>query len=423
MRNSVKSKAVMRIPKPTPGGWVYHPFEVTIAGYSGSGKTTLIEKLCSQLGEEGVSTGYFKHDAHKFIMDKEGKDTERVKKAGAGGIAIQDPLHSAFILEHGNSGTDEAVLEQSFSPFDVLFIEGNKHSPMAKIVMLDPRNEIDAELAAGSFENVLAISGPAEAQTRAEKFIQSGGAYTRIPFINRDSTGEIIAFLRSYWQQRTPDIKGLVLIGGASSRMGTDKSALRYAGNISQALHMHRLLSQSCKEVFLSAAPDQIITADGDNIPVLRDRFKGFGPLSGILTALEHDPMSAWMVASCDLPLLSHDDLETLITERNPKKAATCFGSPPLEKDQVTDGSLMPEPLCAIYEPKARPRLLSLLGRGIFCPRRALRTSPVKIIYPENPDSLFNANNPEERKLASELLKERTKKSQQKAGIHHENKI
>ena len=50
------------------------PF-LCFAGYSGVGKTTLIGFLIKKFHTENVRTGYYKHDSHRFQMDKEGKDT------------------------------------------------------------------------------------------------------------------------------------------------------------------------------------------------------------------------------------------------------------------------------------------------------------------------------------------------------------
>ena len=48
------------------------PF-LCFAGYSGVGKTTLLEGLIKRFKTEDIQVGYYKHDAHRFTMDKEGK--------------------------------------------------------------------------------------------------------------------------------------------------------------------------------------------------------------------------------------------------------------------------------------------------------------------------------------------------------------
>ena len=59
------------------------PLHVAVAGFSGSGKTTLLEALLPRLREEGMKVGYLKPHAHRIDLDKSGKDTERMRRAGA----------------------------------------------------------------------------------------------------------------------------------------------------------------------------------------------------------------------------------------------------------------------------------------------------------------------------------------------------
>lgn len=54
-----------------------------ITGYSGSGKTTLLEKLVPQLNARGLNVAVIKHSHHNAQVDKEGKDSWRMKEAGA----------------------------------------------------------------------------------------------------------------------------------------------------------------------------------------------------------------------------------------------------------------------------------------------------------------------------------------------------
>ena len=57
----------------------------------------------------------------------------------------------------------------------------------------------------------------------------------------------------------------------------------------------------------------------------------------------------------------------------------------------------LPEPLCAIYEPRFRERLFAFLGAGIHCPRKAMLNSWVELLIPPEAESLANANTPEEQ--------------------------
>src|SRR3989337_99557 len=54
-----------------------------ICGYSGSGKTTLIEKILPYLRNKGLAVALVKHDVHGLDVDRPGKDSDRLFRAGA----------------------------------------------------------------------------------------------------------------------------------------------------------------------------------------------------------------------------------------------------------------------------------------------------------------------------------------------------
>ena len=183
---------------------------------------------------------------------------------------------------------------------------------------------------------------------------------------------------------------GLVLAGGHSKRMKTDKAAIRYHGK-TQAEATFERLSRFCDKVFLSDRREQADLPGHAGLPQIHDTFHEIGPLGGILSALAAHPDTAWLVLACDLPYLDDATLENLIRRRNPKKLATAYTS-------SHDGK--PEPLCAIYEPHSRGPLEAILAGGIRCPRKALMQSDVELLEPVNPVALDNMNTPEEYEVA-----------------------
>ena len=54
-----------------------HPPAVSFSAFSGTGKTTLIERLIAAMNARGLKLGVMKHDAHRFEIDKPGKDSYR----------------------------------------------------------------------------------------------------------------------------------------------------------------------------------------------------------------------------------------------------------------------------------------------------------------------------------------------------------
>src|SRR5690606_23250199 len=102
-------------------------------------------------------------------------------------------------------------------------------------------------------------------------------------------------------------------------------------------------------------------------------------------------PEAAWLVLACDLPFMDAPTLEHLVRGRNPFKMATAYFSQPQG---------LPEPLCAIYEPKSIYRLLNFLASGYHCPRKVLVNSDVQSVEALNPLALTNVNEPKEYEAA-----------------------
>jgi len=110
-------------------------------------------------------------------------------------------------------------------------------------------------------------------------------------------------------------------------------------------------------------------------------------------------PEAAWLVLACDLPFLTDAAIEQLIAERDPAVLATAYLS-------AHDG--LPEPLCAIWEPAAAAAIAAYAERGGICPRKFLRTHPVKLIEPRDRRALDNINTPEEYAEAQGALAQGT---------------
>jgi molybdopterin-guanine dinucleotide biosynthesis protein A len=189
-------------------------------------------------------------------------------------------------------------------------------------------------------------------------------------------------------------INGLVLAGGKSLRMGTDKGTMLWHG-VEQRYYVADMLKEFCDEVFISCRAEQ--EAEIKNYHTIPDSYTELGPYGAILSAFKAHPNTTWLVVACDLPLLDTETLQLLISNRDANKMATTFESP-------YDG--LPEPLITIWEPKSYEILLSYLPEGYKCPRKALRNNldDVKIIKVLNPDALMNTNTPEDAEKVKQLL-------------------
>lgn len=185
---------------------------------------------------------------------------------------------------------------------------------------------------------------------------------------------------------------GLVLSGGKSTRMGTDKGLIEYHG-VPQREYLYNLLSQVCENTFISLREEQ-----EDELPAAMktivdlNEFKG--PYNGLLSAHKKYPDVAWLVLACDLPLMDLDALKELISQRDSAKEATAFA---LKENPL------PEPLCAIWEPQALQQSIEYLESGNgTCPRKYLINHDTKLVFPKSENVLLNANSEEDYK---EVLK------------------
>lgn len=180
-----------------------------------------------------------------------------------------------------------------------------------------------------------------------------------------------------------PALFGLVLAGGHSTRMQRDKAALEYRPGETQLQAAMKLLESRVVRTFVSVRADQQNDPARAGWPQIVDRGDVSGPIAGIGAALAAHPEVAWLVLACDLPFLDALTLDTLIRERDPGSDATAFKS--------THDSL-PEPLCAIYEPRALAGITAHIAGGRNCPRKFLINARTRLLLQPNPRALDNIN-------------------------------
>ena len=178
-------------------------------------------------------------------------------------------------------------------------------------------------------------------------------------------------------------LKGLILTGGHSRRMGQDKALINLEGS-TLLERTYNLLNPFIDQVFVSIRHDQRHETKRAQYPLIIDQEGYSGPIAGILSAGDYDPHSGWLVVACDMPFLDNQTIDQLIRARNPETTATLF--------QSIDGSGV-EPLCAIYEPRFFSAISSdskILKNA--SPRETLSKMNLEILDPLNPDALFSAN-------------------------------
>ena len=85
------------------------------AAYSGTGKTTLLEALLPRLTQAGIRIGMLKHAHHNFDVDKEGKDSFRLRKAGASQMLISSRNRYALMTETPEAESEFEYLLSRFN--------------------------------------------------------------------------------------------------------------------------------------------------------------------------------------------------------------------------------------------------------------------------------------------------------------------
>lgn len=110
---------------------------------------------------------------------------------------------------------------------------------------------------------------------------------------------------------RLPGVSGIILAGGASSRMGSNKALLPYRnGRFIDAIY--RQLSELFDEIIVvTNTPEQYAFLPCRKVP---DIFSGVGALGGIhagLSAIRHETA---FIAACDMPFLSNDLIAHLVS-------------------------------------------------------------------------------------------------------------
>ncbi len=114
---------------------------VGFTAYSGTGKTTLLIKLISILSRDGIRVGIIKHAHHAFDIDQPGKDSYKLRKAGASEMLIGSTNRWALMIEAGKG--QEFTLENHIhrldqDNLDLILVEGFKLGNITKIELVRP---------------------------------------------------------------------------------------------------------------------------------------------------------------------------------------------------------------------------------------------------------------------------------------------
>jgi len=160
-------------------------------------------------------------------------------------------------------------------------------------------------------------------------------------------------------------ITGIILAGGKSSRMGSDKGFVMYK---------NKAFIQHIIEAIQPLVNDIIIVSNNPDYDIFKlnrvtDLIENAGPLAGVYTGLNYTSTEDNLIVSCDVPLINTETLKKLTEQVN------------ADHDVIQLESLgKTMPLIALYKKQCKEVCAKLLQEGERRLRTALKNMNVKTI-------------------------------------------
>lgn len=157
------------------------------AAYSGTGKTSLLIKLLPLMKLQGLRVAMIKHTHHDFEIDKPGKDSYELRKAGANQVLIASDKRSAVLTEYDEPAEIDLltlVEKLDLKNIDLVLVEGYRHVPFAKIELHRP--SLGKDLLFREDSSVVAVA--------SDDDIDTGD----IPLLNLNAPDEIAGFINRW---------------------------------------------------------------------------------------------------------------------------------------------------------------------------------------------------------------------------------
>jgi len=155
-----------------------------LTGLSGSGKTTLITQLVDWFVQRGYTVSTLKHTHHGFDLDTPGKDSWRMRQAGAQEVFLVG--NQRLVLMQEFRSQPEPTVEELVSrlqPCDLVLVEGYKRDPLPKIEVHRPSLENPPVWPTNPSVVAVATDGPIA---------------TDLPVLNLNDVNEIALFIVNY---------------------------------------------------------------------------------------------------------------------------------------------------------------------------------------------------------------------------------
>lgn len=342
------------------------PFELAVLGT----KCSVIRELVNEVAEKINPTFLLAYADASHAKDTKAPLFDEFTFHGSGDLQN----HRFYAM---NPYTDKALL----SGYDLVFINGNHYPGAKQVLILDNEKEASVLKRIDQLDDIAFIIN-LDPNAKIFSFLHKKyPGISDLKVYSIEDTERISEHVVELIEANRPALQGLVLAGGKSERMGTDKGLLDYFGKSQRSYSMEMLEKLNLK-TFLSVRKEQNLEQKN----IIEDKFFGLGPFGAICSAFQHDPNKAWLVLATDLPYADEKLIAQLIRERDPSKIATAIKG---------KHKRFPEPLITIWEPRAYPIMLQFLAQGISCPRKVLINTEVKLVEVED-EFIVNVNTPEE---------------------------
>ena len=195
-----------------------------------------------------------------------------------------------------------------------------------------------------------------------------------------------------------PDTYGLVLCGGKSSRMGTDKSMLLYYDR-PQRYHLYDMLQPFCEKVFISCNTEQAKNMeDGNDVLPDDPSYTNMGPMAALLTAFTQFPQKNMLLIGCDYPFLMAAHLHRFSDYCNGERAVSFYN----------EQAAVYEPLLAWYPNETFDAIKKMQEAGECSLQYFLKSSGAVKFCPGNKKSMTSIDTYEDFiKVSTQLFHER----------------
>ncbi len=266
-------------------------FILAISGVKNSGKTTLISKLIPLLNARGLLVATIKHDGHGFSADVPGTDTYAHLCAGAYGTAVFS--EDKFMLVKKRPLIDERELIASFPEADIILLEGFKASAYPKLELVRQGNSSSSVCPRETLIGLVSDFVPEN--------------HEGLCLLDLNDPQAVVDRILAY-RYASEQLSMVVLAGGLSRRMGTDKARLDYHGKSFLETQLEKGRQLGIGDILVSGYKGGECSAR-----VIPDRFVQRGPLGGLEASLREACHKRCLVLSVDVPQLPLSEVEKLI--------------------------------------------------------------------------------------------------------------